>query len=364
MPAAFGRHERGDNGVVRADYKIQGGKLVVADVETEEGLISRASISGDFFLEPDEALERINSSLIGLPASAGNERIAAAVNGALREDDVLFGITAEGIAVAVRRALGNASSWDDLEFEVIAGPTVSPTLNLALDQVLIDEIAAGRRGPMFRTWEWNAPLLVIGSFQSYDNEVNPEGVARHGITVSRRITGGGAMFMEPGNAITYSLYVPTSLVEGLSYVQAYAYLDEWVMGALAGIGVKARYVPLNDIASEKGKIGGAAQKRFSSGWLLHHVTMSYDIDAVKMLECMRIGKEKLRGKGTASAAKRVDPMRSQTGMSREAIVDAFLAHFSGTYASRSASLTEAELEAARVLEREKFLDPAWVHRVP
>ena len=58
------------------------------------------------------------------------------------------------------------------------------------------------------------------------------------------------MFMEQGNCITYSLVVPTSLVEGLSFEQAYAYLDDWVMGALAEIGVNARYVPLNDIASE------------------------------------------------------------------------------------------------------------------
>src|SRR5690625_6659883 len=76
------------------------------------------------------------------------------------------------------------------------------------------------------------------------------------------------------------------------------------MGALAEIGVKAHYVPLNDIASEQGNIGGAAQRRFAGGVLLHHVTMSYDIDANKMGEVMRIGKEKLSDKGTRSAVKR------------------------------------------------------------
>ena len=51
-------------------------------------------------------------------------------------------------------------------------------------------------------------------------------VTRHGVTVTRRVSGGGAMFIQPGNTITYSLYVPTSLVEGLSFEQSYAFLDD------------------------------------------------------------------------------------------------------------------------------------------
>jgi lipoate-protein ligase A len=50
---------------------------------------------------------------------------------------------------------------------------------------------------------------VIGSFQSYRNEVDPE-AARHGFDVVRRISGGGAMMMAAGSIVTYSLYVPAS----------------------------------------------------------------------------------------------------------------------------------------------------------
>jgi lipoate-protein ligase A len=190
-------------------------------------------------------------------------------------------------------------------------------MHVALDEVIAHEVAAGRRNPTLRFWDWDSPLVVIGSFQSYRNEIDPDGAARHGIDVVRRISGGGAMFMEPGNCITYSLVVPASLVEGLSFERSYAFLDEWVVAALAEVGVvNARYVPLNDIASDQGKIAGAAQKRFADGAVLHHVTMAYDIDADKMLEVLRIGREKMSDKGTRSANKRVDPMRSQTAASR------------------------------------------------
>src|SRR5699024_3223040 len=179
---------------------------------------------------------------------------------------------AEAVAIATRRALGRATSWEDLEFDVIGPQVMAPVMHVALDEVLPGEVMAGRRPPIFRIWDWDSSLVVIGSYQSLRNEVDPDGAAHHDIGVVRRITGGGAMFMEQGNCITYSLIVPTSLVEGLTFEQSYAYLDDWVMGALAEIGVKAHYVPLNDIASEQGKIGGAAQRRFAGGVLLHHVT--------------------------------------------------------------------------------------------
>ncbi|WP_043503247.1 lipoyl protein ligase domain-containing protein [Georgenia sp. SUBG003] len=349
---------------MHGEYKVPGGKLVAVDVDVEDGRLARARLSGDFFLEPDDALEDINSALDGMPETASSAQLAAAIENAVDHGVSFVGFSPESVGIAVRRALGHATSWRDHTFDVIHGAPVHPALNVALDQVIPEEVAAGRRGPTMRIWEWNAPLVVIGSFQSVRNEVDSEALERHGMSVVRRISGGGAMFMEPGNCITYSLVVPESLVEGLSFEQSYAFLDDWVLGALADVGVKARYVPLNDIASEHGKIGGAAQKRFASGVVLHHVTMSYDIDADKMLDVLRIGREKLSDKGIRSANKRVDPMRSQTGMAREDIVAAFVAHFRGRYDTRMSDYRPDELARAEELMETKFLSDGWTYRVP
>src|SRR5690625_7196772 len=43
---------------------------------------------------------------------------------------------------------------------------------------------------------------------------------------------GGAMFMEAGNCITYSIHAPESLVEGMSFQESYAFFDQWVIDAL------------------------------------------------------------------------------------------------------------------------------------
>ncbi|MDQ2846702.1 MAG: lipoate--protein ligase family protein [Actinomycetota bacterium] len=349
---------------MRGEYKVPGGKLVAVDVEVVDGRLAGVSVSGDFFLEPDEALEDIDAALTGMPIDAGVEQLAQAITGALPDGVSMIGFTPEAVAIAVRRALGKATGWDDHTFDVIPPVVLPPVMHVALDEVIAHEVAAGTRPPTLRFWDWDSPLVVIGSFQSVKNEIDPEGAARHHIDVVRRISGGGAMFMEPGNCITYSLVVPSSLVEGLSFERSYAFLDEWVIGALAEIGVVATYVPLNDIASDKGKIAGAAQKRFADGAVLHHVTMAYDIDADKMLEVLRIGREKMSDKGTKSANKRVDPMRSQSGMARADILSSFVGSFQRRYASQLSGYTQAELDAAKALVDNKFGTTDWTNRVP
>ncbi|GAA4699831.1 lipoate--protein ligase family protein [Kocuria gwangalliensis] len=346
------------------EYKVMGGKLVVADLSVAAGHLAEVSINGDFFLEPDEALGDINAALNGLPESAAPDEMVAAIETALPADAVLFGFDARAVAIAVRRALSRATGWADHAWEVIA-PQVRPTLeNLALDEVLAREVGEGRRNPTLRLWDWEDPAVVIGSFQSVRNEVDPQGAERHGIDVVRRVSGGGAMFMEAGNCITYSLYVPQSLVDGLSFADSYPFLDAWVMQAFRSMGLDAHYVPLNDIATQHGKIGGAAQKRFAHGGMVHHVTMSYDIDADKMTDVLRIGKEKLSDKGTRSAKKRVDPLRRQTGMSRADVISTLSNSFTARYDAVAGEITAEELAAARDLVRSKFATPDWINRVP
>ncbi|ABM07310.1 putative lipoate-protein ligase [Paenarthrobacter aurescens TC1] len=349
---------------LHGEYKVPGGKLVVVDLEVDDGRFSKVSLSGDFFLEPDEALEDINRALTGLPDNSTAADIAAAVAAGLPEGAVMFGFSAEAVAVTVRRALSKATGWADHQWEVIP-PSVLPTqVNVALDEVLTEEVGAGRRNPTLRFWDWEEPSVVIGSFQSVRNEVDPDGVSRHGITVVRRISGGGAMFMEAGNCITYSLYLPQTLVDGISFADSYAFLDAWVMAALEKLGITAFYVPLNDIATDQGKIGGAAQKRLANGGMLHHVTMSYDIDADKMVDVLRIGKEKLSDKGTRSAKKRVDPLRRQTGLARSVILQAMQDVFTERYGAVETRLTQSELDEARQRVDAKFGTDEWLNRVP
>ncbi|MDP9850741.1 lipoate--protein ligase family protein [Corynebacterium lowii] len=346
------------------EIKVPGGKLVVADITEDGHTITNARISGDFFLEPEEAFPAIHAALEGAPVTASTEELQGLIDAALTPLSAqLHGFSTADIATVTRRALLDAKDLTDYEWEILR-PGVLPTpVNVALDEYLLNEVAAGRRGPTLRIWDWEDRAVVFGSYQSYSNELDQGGVEKHGITAVRRISGGGAMFMEGGNCVTYSLYVPEDVVRGLSYVESYQYLDAWVLAGLRSLGVNAWYVPINDITSDHGKIGGAAQKRVK-GAVLHHTTMSYDIDAAKMMEVLRIGKVKVADKGLRSVVKRVDPLRRQTGVSREAVIDALVAAFEARYAAVPGVLSEEDVAAARRLVEEKFGTREWTHRVP
>ena len=124
------------------------------------------------------------------------------------------------------------------------------------------------------------------------------------------------------------------------------------------------YQSLNDIASPSGKIGGAAQKRLANGGVLHHATLSYDMDGQVMTEVLRIGREKLSDKGTTSAAKRVDPLKRQTGLPRDAIIEQLKATFTSLYDAEVGHITDEEYAEAEALVASKFATDAWLRRVP
>lgn len=88
------------------------------------------------------------------------------------------------------------------------------------------------------------------------------------------------------------------------------------------------------------------------------------MDGEKLMQVLRIGREKLSGKGITSAAKRVDPLRSQTGLAREAFIQRMKATFVDLYGAVAGEITAAEYAAAEALVESKFLTRQWLYRVP
>ncbi|MEM7661113.1 MAG: lipoate--protein ligase family protein [Pseudomonadota bacterium] len=346
------------------EYKVPGGKLVTASLNVSDGKLANVQIAGDFFLEPGEALVDICKSVEGLPEKATVEDITTAIKQGVPPDTRFIGFTPESVAIAIRRALGVAKTWRDFEWQIIDPEPLAPSLHLAVDDVIAKEVAAGRRAPTLRFWEWDRRSVIIGSFQSLKNEVDLEAAKEHDVTIVRRMTGGGAMFQEPGASITYSVYAPAELVADMTFEASYAFLDSWVVAGLKTLGVNAVYQPLNDIASDKGKIGGAAQKRYHGGAVLHHTMMAYNIDAQKMMQVLRIGREKLSDKGTASAAKRVDPLLSQTQMEKADIKAHLIKTFIDLHGGAMGSITPEEMAAAEEIAAGKFSSKDWLEYIP
>lgn len=61
---------------MHGEYKTPGGKLVMADLDVREGRLKDVEVSGDFFLEPPEALSGITGALENAPADLAEEDLA------------------------------------------------------------------------------------------------------------------------------------------------------------------------------------------------------------------------------------------------------------------------------------------------
>jgi lipoate-protein ligase A len=227
----------------------------------------------------------------------------------------------------------------------------------ALDEVLLDRVAAGDSPPVFRFWERDSPSVPIGRFQAFADEVDIEYVSENKIPVVRRITGGGAMFCQPKKVITYSIVLPRDTVPE-DVEESYAVLDAFAINALRGLGLEARHEPLNDIVNDYGKIGGSAQLRAGDG-VLHHTTMSYDLDIREMLRVLRIGDDKLSDKAVKSAEKRVTRIKDHIDSSYDDVQESLLNAWRTQHGGEYDELTENERAAAQELASAKYESDEW-----
>src|ERR1700674_2077655 len=120
----------------------------------------------------------------------------------------------------IRNTLAAAGVLDRMreqEWDVIPSQAHPAHMHMALDEVLLESVRAGRRRPTLRLWKWIEPALVIGSHQSVINEVDTATAHRLGFVITRRMSGGGTMLCERDRTITYSMYVPESMGARVSF---------------------------------------------------------------------------------------------------------------------------------------------------
>ena len=251
----------------------------------------------------------------------------------------------------------------ELEWEVMA-PSAQPAhFHMALDEVLLTQVAEGRRAPLMRVWEWIEPALVIGSHQSVANEIDVAAARERGFAVTRRMSGGGTMLCEPDRTVTYSLYLPESAVAGVSFRRSYALLDDWCVRAFNAIGVPASYREINDIVSPRGKIAGAAQAR-RRGFVLHHTTIAHAMDVELMPKLIRVGRERVEARGVRSADKAVSPLSWFTSMSCSAVARHLHDRFRAEFGAVETAAGDGEMAAAGELVASKYGTDAWINRLP
>jgi len=236
---------------------------------------------------------------------------------------------------------------------VIFNPSLEPYFNLASEEYLLENCL----DDCFMLWR-NGKSVIIGKNQNAYSEVDLSFCDANGIKVVRRLTGGGAVFHDPGN-INFS-FVTDAKEEGINFLP---YIDR-ICNALESFGICAAPNGRNDIESEGFKISGNAQCRYDTKdgrtRLLHHGTLLFSADMDSLSGALNASGEKLRSKGIKSVRSRVKNIRDMNAYSGPQGSEAFAkALLEGMYGLQREDLSKAEKKEIEKLAEKKYSRWEW-----
>ncbi len=174
--------------------------------------------------------------------------------------------------------------------------------NIALNRALLEARQENASPSTLRFLRFE-PCALLGYHQSAEQELNLDYCREHAITIQRRITGGGALYVDT-TQIGWELYLHRHEL-GTADMSAISHrICEAAARGISTLGVDARFRPRNDIEVDGRKISGTGGA-FDGDALMYHGILLIEFDVEKMLRVLKIPAEKLSDKAIASARERV-----------------------------------------------------------
>lgn len=229
---------------------------------------------------------------------------------------------------------------------IIRNQCTDPYFNLAAEQYLIDSCDED----VFMLWR-NDKTVVIGNNQNAYAEVDREYADAHGILVSRRLTGGGAVFHDLGN-VNFSVIIPSD-GKGIDF-KKYTYP---IIEALGKMGLCAELSGRNDILIDGKKVSGNAQC-VRNGKVLHHGTLLYSADLSDVAAVLKVDDAKLQSKGIKSVKSRVANIKDL--LATDMSVIEFMDKLESSFTGEKYSFTKEQIEEITRLRDEKFSTWEWI----
>lgn len=331
-----------------ATEKVTGGKLVRVKVNYDE-IVHDIKIYGDFFLHPEDSIEDIEKSLIGVKSNADENIIASIISEVVDVKSIeMIGVTPEAMAKVVKKAM--------IRWRVIPLHVADAFMNMAVDEAVSESVVNGMQ-PTIRFWRWQPSTVSIGYFQSINDEVNLDACKDLGVDFVRRRTGGGAVYHDYDGEITYSVIAPEWMFpKGIH--ESYNFICNWIIAGLKNLGIEAQFVPINDIIVDGKKISGNAQTR-RNGILLQHGTILYDLDVRKMFSLLKVSQEKISDKMIKSVEDRVTRLINYGKFSMDEVYQALLKGFTDGKVWEVGKLTNEEVSRAEELSRIRYRTQEW-----
>ncbi|MEG2973115.1 MAG: lipoate--protein ligase [Clostridium sp.] len=172
---------------------------------------------------------------------------------------------------------------------------MSPAFNHAVEDYLMENF----NEDCFILWR-NTKSILIGKNQNTLSEINLDYVKEKDIFIVRRMSGGGAVFCDPGN-LNFTFI---SAVRESKFADFESFTRP-IINALKSLNIKdVEFSGRNDITIDSKKISGNAQYRHKDK-ILHHGTLLYSADLSELIGGLNVRPIKFKDKAVKSVASRV-----------------------------------------------------------
>ncbi|UCH32627.1 MAG: lipoate--protein ligase family protein [Candidatus Bathyarchaeota archaeon] len=239
--------------------------------------------------------------------------------------------------------------------------------NMAIDEAILQSRICEKTPNTLRLYRWHPSAVSIGRFQNIYSEVNLENCSSHGVDVVRRISGGGAVYHDEENELTYSIVAKKEDLGINDVAEIFNYICRGIVETAHILGVdadftKGNYKQCPNITIGGRKLSGSSQAN-RKGVVLQHGTFLVDVDLRKMFTFLKVpwikasvDLEKIAERKITSI---VGELGRQVSVAKvcKAVVEGFEKVLSRDLVE--GNLTEDELKLARKLKREKFSTKEW-----
>lgn len=178
----------------------------------------------------------------------------------------------------------------------ITDRTINPYWNLAAEEYLFEKFSES----VFRLWQ-NDNAIIVGRYQNTVAEIDADYVMENGISVVRRLTGGGAVFHDLGNLNFTFIENSNGTCDSTAMFKKFT---APIIAALMELGIKAELNGRNDLVIDGKKFSGNAVCR-NKGRILQHGTLLFSTSIGKLAGALRNKPEKFSGKSVRSNRSRV-----------------------------------------------------------
>lgn len=189
-------------------------------------------------------------------------------------------------------------------FRLLDTGLLSAAENMALDEIIVDEVASGRSLPTFRFLRFSPPAALVGRHQDLSREIREDFCRDNGIDVNRRITGGGSLYFQT-SALGWEIFgrQGDKPFNG-SYDRILEKICLAAAEALNRLGVEAQFRPRNDIEVQGRKISGTGGVYSDRGYMFQG-TLLIENEIELFLKSLRVPVEKLKKREIESLQQRM-----------------------------------------------------------